>query len=150
MENKHCHAPLSEDKIKKVFSEHGINRTKGKIKILQIISEAKRPISVQEIHTAMKASCDVSTIFRTITQFKDKNIIREVNLEEGFLRYEINLDHHNDHHHHHVLCRLCGEIKNIEECDLQQFEKAISKLGYKLMEHRLEFTGVCSKCYKDL
>lgn len=98
----------------------------------------------------MKASCDVSTIFRTVTQFKEKSIIREVNLEEGFLRYEVTFHDDDHHHHHHVMCRLCGDIKNIEECDLKQFEKAISKLGYKLMEHRLEFTGVCSKCFKEL
>lgn len=150
MEHKHCHSPLSEDTIKKIFSDKGINRTKGKIRILQVISEAKRPISVQEIHSVMKASCDVSTIFRTVTQLKEKNIIKEVNLEEGFLRYELGHSGHEDHHHHHVMCRICGDIKNIEECDLEQFEKAISKMGYKLMEHRLEFTGVCSKCFKEL
>lgn len=149
MEHKNCHSPLSEEHIKELLSENGINKTKGKIKILQIISEASRPISVQEIHTEMQASCDLSTIFRTVTQFKDKEIIKEVNLEEGFLRYEIN-HHDHDEHHHHVLCRICGDIRNIEECDLALFEKSIEKLGFKLMEHRLEFTGVCSKCYEDL
>ena len=96
----------------------------------------------------MDSSCDVSTIFRTITQFKEKNLIQEVNLNEGFFRYEMSTGEEEHHHHHHVQCRVCGDIKNIEQCDLAPFEKAIQKLGFKDMEHRLEFTGVCSKCSK--
>lgn len=148
MEKHGCHSPLSEAQAKDVLTENGLNRTKGKIKILQEISRSTRPISVSEIHTKMKGSCDVSTIFRTITQLKEKNLIQEVNLDEGFFRYEYiqHHDHHHAHHHHHVRCRKCGDIQNIEKCDLGVFEKAIAKLGFKDMEHRLEFSGICSKC----
>lgn len=151
MDKKCCHTPLSESAAKDLLTENGLNRTKGKIQILQEISKSHRPLSVQEIHAKMKESCDVSTVFRTITQFKDKNLIHEVNLDEGFFRYEMNHsrdDHHRPHHHHHVRCRMCGDIKNIDHCDLGPFEKAIAKLGYHEMEHRLEFSGVCSKCFK--
>jgi Fur family transcriptional regulator, ferric uptake regulator len=149
MDKKCCHSPLTEASARDVLTENGINRTKVKINILQEISRSARPLSVPELHSLLKESCDVSTIFRTITQFKEKNLIQEVNLDEGFFRYEMSGsddDHH--HHHHHVLCRVCGDIKNIEKCDLGPFEKAIAKLGFKDMQHRLEFTGVCSKCSK--
>ena len=149
MEKKCCHTPLSENEAKEILSENGLNRTKGKIKILQEISKSHRPLSVLEIHSKMKETCDVSTIFRTLTQFKVKDLIQEVNLDEGFIRYELNHanDHHpSPHHHHHVRCRICGDIKNIDQCDLGPFEKAISKLGFKEMEHRLEFSGICPKC----
>lgn len=145
MEKNCCHSPLSEESAKDILKEKGINRTRGKIKILQLISKSDRPLSAPEIHSKMKESCDLSTIFRTITQFKEKHLLREVNLDEGFLRYELTLED-NSHHHHHVRCRICGEIKNLEHCDLSAFEKAIRKLGYAEMEHKLEFTGVCSSC----
>lgn len=151
MDKKCCHSPLTESAAKDILTENGLNRTKGKIQILQEISKSHKPLSVQEIHTNMKESCDLSTIFRTITQFKEKNLVQEVNLHEGFFRYEMNHsteDHQEPHHHHHVRCRVCGDIKNIEHCDLGPFEKAISKLGFKEMEHRLEFSGICSKCSK--
>lgn len=148
MASKCCHSPLSEEKAKDILSENGINKTRGKIKILQEISRSKRPLSVTEIHSMLDESCDVSTIFRTITQFKEKNLIREVNLDEGFFRYEMSSGEENNHHHHHVRCRKCGDIRNIEKCDLEVFEKAITKLGFSEMEHRLEFTGLCSKCSK--
>lgn len=148
MHSKCCHSPLSEDDAKDLLGRNGLNRTKGKVQILQEISRSEKPLSVTEIHHRMKESCDVSTIFRTITQFKEKHIVQEVNLDEGFFRYEMSAHDKGHDHHHHVRCRVCGDIKNIEKCDLGPFEKAIAKLGFKEMEHRLEFTGVCSRCSK--
>lgn len=146
MEKKCSHSPLSERSASDLLAASGINRTKGKIRILQIISKAETPLSVAEIHNKMKESCDLSTVFRAITQFKEKKLIQEINLDEGFCRYEISGtgDHH--HHHHHIRCRKCGDIKNLEHCDLTLFEKAIKKLGFTEMEHKLEFSGLCSNC----
>jgi Fur family ferric uptake transcriptional regulator len=150
MGTKCCSTHLSDEDAREILSLNGLNKTKGKIKILQVISKSEKPLSVPEIHVLIRESCDLSTIFRTITQFKDKHMVQEVNLEEGFLRYEISsLNEDHGHHHHHVRCRVCGDIKNIEKCDLGAFEKAIKKLGFKQMEHRLEFTGICSKCDKN-
>lgn len=148
MGNKCCHTPLSEENAKEILAENGLNKTKGKVQILQEISRSQKPLSVIEIHEMLEERCDVSTVFRTITQFKEKNLIKEVNLDEGFFRYEMSSPEEDHHHHHHVRCRKCGDIKNIEKCDLAAFEKAIAKLGFKDMEHRLEFTGLCSKCSK--
>ena len=150
MGNKCCHTPLSEESAKEILSENGINKTKVKIQILKALSRSSRPLSVQELHGMLDEACDLSTIFRTVTKFKEKNLIREVNLDEGFIRFEMGSTEVHAHHHHHVRCRLCGDIKNIEKCDLAAFEKAITKLGFSEMEHRLEFTGLCSKCSKSL
>lgn len=146
MQKKGCQSKLNEEKAKRLLADNGLNRTKGKVSILLAISQSDRPLSVQEIHSLMTEECDVSTVFRTVTQLKEKNLIQEVNLEEGFFRYEA-ASHH--HHHHHVRCRICGDIRQIEECDLSPFEKAIAKLGFTEMEHRLEFTAVCSTCSKN-
>jgi Fur family ferric uptake transcriptional regulator len=145
MGNKCCQTSLNEQNIKKILSENGLNKTKVKIEILLIISRSNKPISVPEIHQELTDKCDLSTVFRSISQFKEKKIISEVNLDEGFLRYEL-FSMKKNHHHHHILCRKCGDIRNLEECDLDVFEKALSKLGFTQMEHRLEFTGLCSKC----
>jgi Fur family ferric uptake transcriptional regulator len=148
MGNTCCHGSLSQEAAKEILHAKGINKTKVKISILRELSRSRRPLSVQEIHDGLKQNCDVSTVFRTITQFKEKNLIREVNFEEGFFRYEIAASEESHHHHHHIRCRKCGHIQNIEKCDLSEFEKAISKLGFVEMEHRLEFSGLCSKCAK--
>jgi Fur family transcriptional regulator, ferric uptake regulator len=145
-----CHHSLSEAQAREVLNRSGLSRTKAKMGILITLSEASSPLSVAEIHKLLggDASCDVSTVFRSITQFKEKGIIRESNLGEDFFRYEL-IGQEDHHHHHHVRCRDCGVIKPLPECDLSAFEKAILNLGFEKMEHHLEFTGICVKCLKD-
>lgn len=148
MKKKCCDTNLNADKAREVLVHNGLNRTKVKVSILQELSKSQKPLSVTDIHHQIgDDTCDVSTVFRTIAQFKEKGIVRELNLGEDFFRYEmINHDHDHSHHHHHVRCRSCGDIKLIEKCDLSILEKMISKLGFKNIEHYLEFTGLCSKC----
>ncbi len=142
-----CNHELSEADCKDLLSHHGINKTKSKISILLKLSQSPEPLSAQQIHEQLE-SCDLSTVFRTLSQFKEKNLVREVNLDEGFLRFQLILDNDekDPHHHHYVRCRNCGKISQIENCDLSVFEKAIKALGYTQMEHRLEFSGLCSEC----
>ena len=154
MEKHCCHSTLTEENCREILSQYGIHKTKSKISILMELSQSHEPMSAQQIFEKLE-SCDLSTVFRTLTQFKDKGIISEVNLNEGFLRYELTVDDHqhkhDDHHHHHyVICRNCKKIAQIQGCDISIFEKAIASLGFTQMEHRLEFSGLCSKCSKEL
>ncbi len=143
-----CDHKLNEASAKRILTDYGLNRTRIKVSILVSLSRSIKPLSVIEIHKSLKNDCDISTVFRSMAQFKEKNMIHEVNLGEDFSRFELALQdkEHADHHHHHVRCRECNSISLIEKCDLHIFEKMISKLGFKDMEHSLEFTGICSKC----
>ena len=145
--NKCCGAKLSKTTANELLSQHGMNRTKVKTKLLLELSRAEAPMSVAELHSALSETCDISTVFRTIAQFKEKEIISETNLGEGFFRYQlISPDQNHNHHHHHVRCRNCGNIKLLAQCDLTVFEKMITQLGFKQMQHHLEFTGICADC----
>lgn len=147
MNKKCCDTSLSTNVAKDLLSDNGLNRTKIKTDILVKLSHSDKPLSANEIHTELgENSCNISTVFRALTQFKNKGLVQEINLGEDFFRYEIvNLDD-SDHHHHHVRCRSCGDIKYLDKCDLSSFEKMISKLGFKQTEHFLEFTGICKSC----
>ena len=145
--HKCCGTQLNEATANTILSKHGMNRTKVKTKLLLELSRATAPISVAELYSTLGEACDISTVFRTIAQFKEKEIISETNLGEGFFRYQlISTDQNHNHHHHHVRCRNCGNIKLLAQCDLSVFEKMIAHLGFKQMQHHLEFTGICADC----
>lgn len=149
MKHTCCEKKLTSEEAGEILKKHGINRTAIKLELLTLLSKSASPLSVSELHLKTGKSCDISSIFRSMSQFKEKGLVKEINLGEEFFRYEIGQleagDKHN-HHHHHVRCRKCGDIKLIEKCDITIFSKMISKLGYSDMEHHLEFTGLCSKC----
>lgn len=149
MKHSCCEKKLTTEEAGKILKSHGINRTTIKIDLLSLLAKSASPLSVSELHHKTGKSCDISSIFRAMSQFKEKGIVKEINLGEEFFRYEIGTleqGHKHNHHHHHVRCRECGDIKLIEKCDITIFSKMISKLGYTDMEHHLEFTGLCSKC----
>lgn len=148
MSKKCCSKHISEDEVKIILSERGISRTKIKTKIIQLLSTSKKPFSASEIHQEIgPKSCNISTVFRALKKFNEKEIVREINLGEDFFRYElINPNEDHSHHHHHVRCRGCGDIKFLDKCDISIFEKSLRKMGFTKMEHYLEFTGICSKC----
>lgn len=138
---------MDNDSIAQLLRSNNISKTKIKIKIISLLSSASYPLSVVEIHGMLSHECNLSTVFRAITQFKEHKIIREINLDEGFLRFEMFEDTAKNHHHH-IRCKKCGGIKNLNNCNLKSFEKAIAKLGFTETEHRLEFFGLCLNCQK--
>lgn len=147
MKKASCHHSLSEPEAKEILRAHGINRTKVKFSALTALATSHSPLSIADIHEEIGSqSCDISTVFRTITQFKGKGLVRELNIGEDFCRYEFIKPGHDHHHHHHVRCRNCGDIQALAECDLEIFEKSISRLGFTQLEHNLEFVGTCKKC----
>lgn len=148
MKNNCCDSHLSEEVVQDLLSDNGISRTKIKTSILLLLSKSKKPLSANEVYKKIGPnSCDISSVWRSLKQFHEKGIIREINLGEDFFRYElINTQDDREHHHHHVRCRSCGDIRQLENCDLSLFEKMVSRLGFRNLEHFLEFTGICSKC----
>jgi Fe2+ or Zn2+ uptake regulation protein len=55
------------------------------------------------------------------------------------------IDH--NHHHHHVQCVDCGRIGHLDECMPSSYLNLLERQsGFRLIEHRLEFTGRCEDC----
>ena len=132
---------------KKLFKNSGKSFTGVRIVILDILKSANSPLSPKQILSLITLKKpDLATIYRNLLLMESLGIITSVDLGEGFKRYEINLP---ESHRHHIVCRSCGKIVNIEECDLQGMEKKIfRKIGFKIEKHRLEFFGVCAVCRK--
>ena len=147
MKMKCCDTTLTIESAKELLAKYGLRKTKVKEDILMCLSNASRPLSASEIHNLIGLeSCNKSTVFRTLGQFKEIGLALEINLGEDFYRYEIVNINDVDHHHHHIRCRQCGDIKYLEKCDLSSFDEMISNLGFKQAKHYLEFTGLCSNC----
>jgi len=146
---KTCHHQvISHEEILFLLKNAGISRTKIKIDILNLISKAHTPISVNELHAKLNEDCNISTVFRAVTQLREKHLISDVILNDGFTRYEFNHGP-SGHHHHHIKCKNCERVETLDDCDLEMIEKKLRDKGYQFLEHRLEFTGLCHKCAKS-
>ena len=116
--------------------------------ILELISKDSKPLSVLEIINRMKKniSANKTTVYREINLLKKEGLILEIQLNERNKRYELS----SKKHHHHIVCTSCNKIEDVMlDKDLEAQEKKIKKnKKFKIINHSLEFFGVCEKCQK--
>src|SRR5580693_8606790 len=85
--------------------EYGLRATPERIRLLSILSAAKRSFTVEEL--ARKVDCNVVTIYRTLHTLLEKGLVARgigAGGMEGDLRGDIRAAHFSyakkDHHHH--------------------------------------------------
>lgn len=127
---------------KAILKEAGFSATSTKLKLIEIFSNSNSPLSSIDLKELIQ-DVDESTIFRNLKQFTEAGLLTEINIENGFKRFELTP---KGHHHHHIKCNDCGKIDTIDICALNAFTKQLKKLGYKNISHKFEFFGTCKTC----
>lgn len=127
-----------------ILKEKGLKITKNRVELLEVMSESTSPLSAEDILTKLpKNSCDRATLFRTLKQFTEHNLLEQLDFSEGFSRYGM---HCEDHHHHHVICTECKKIEAVPFCVPKEFELSLKRRGYANIQHKMEFFGLCASC----
>lgn len=126
------------EKITEEIKKLGIKITTPRKKILQVLKKSQSPLSLGEIHEKLN-SVDFASIFRNIKLFCSLNVVREINMGDKKIRYELI----NAEHCHHIICSECGRIEKLNVCFLGKIQNLTD---YKITAHHMEFVGVCPKC----
>ena len=90
-------------------------------------------------------SIGIATVFRSLPLFEKSGIISKVSFEDKVSLYELAVP--GEHHHHHLVCASCGRIIEMEIDFLDRLEEIVhSRYDFQILDHRLDFFGVCSNC----
>jgi len=132
-----------------ILRDNGLKITKGRISILEILSDNSEGISADCIYErCIKHGKDLnlSTIYRTLEAFEGKGLVSKFDIGDGKYNYII-----KEGSHKHVLqCSQC--LKEVEiDCPMAQIELMIrNKTGFQPMEHELKIKGICEQCKDDI
>ena len=131
----------SEEKCK----AKGVRLTDQRKVIAQVMTESKLTYGskdhpdVDELHKRVAQIDDkisIATVYRTVKLFEEAGILIKHDFKAGKARYEINDDHN------HLIDINSGEIVEFVDKDIEALqEKIANKLGYKLVDHKLELYG---------
>ncbi len=115
--------------------------------MLDLLTKSRQPLSSPDIQATFlrkKISVNKTTIYRELAFLKAQNMVRQLQFVDHAKRYEIM----PDNHHHHIVCVNCKKVGHVELAkDLDEAERSISKtMNFKIMNHSLEFFGLCRKC----
>lgn len=141
-----------EDYLKQVLKEHGLKVTTQRIAILKIFREYSQcHLTVEEIYDYVKKDypdIGLATVYRTVQLLSELELIDKINLDDGYVRYEIGvMDGHKSHHHHHMICLKCGTVFAFEEDMLDSLEAHIMESqGFAVVNHEVKLFGYCITC----
>jgi Fur family ferric uptake transcriptional regulator len=146
----HGHTPKKEITLEaksiELLKDRGLSVTTPRKMILTLLLKEHGPFSAEDIFNKLpKKSCDQATVYRCLNQFVETQLVSTAYLEKDMAHFEFN---DPKHHHHHIICKICKKIDSFHDCILDKIELTLGKKGYKDIQHRLEFFGVCGSCQK--
>jgi len=131
--------------IEEKCKEKGVRLTDQRKVIAKILSESKEVYGskdhpdVDELHkrvTVVDDKISIATVYRTVKLFEEAGILIKHDFKAGKARYEIS-DNHN-----HLIDINSGEIVEFVDKEVEELQiKIAKKLGYKLVDHKLELYG---------
>ncbi len=116
--------------------------------LIEILTKSKAPRTPQELLVELNKKgfkANKTTVYRQLESLQQFAIVHEVQLADRSKRYELVSE---NGHHHHLVCLKCKRIEDVEfPTDLEAQEKAIWKKNkFKVLQHSLEFFGICGRC----
>ena len=130
------------DRIEKLCLEKNMRMTEQRRVIARVLSEASDHPDVEELHRrahSVDPHISIATVYRTVRLFEEAGIIDRLDFRDGRSRYE----QHTDEHHDHLIDMKTGQVVEFVDPEIEALQEAIArKLGYKLVDHRLELYGM--------
>ncbi len=141
--------------VNEKLKKKGYKFTPQRKAILEVVSEnVGKHLSSEEIYDLVKIKnpeIGLATVYRTVQLLVELDILSKLNLDDGFVRYEMNDHDGGEHHHHHLICSQCGHIDEVKEDLLESIEKEIEmKYEFQIRDHKLKFFGLCKSCKENL
>jgi Fe2+ or Zn2+ uptake regulation protein len=122
----------------------GLRVTEARRSLVRALAQSKLPLAVEELHRKVgRKRADRVTLYRSLDAFERAGIVQRHPLEKGRSLYALTP---GAHHHHHAVCRRCGAVERLAECDVAAVEAAARARGFTELSHVLEIQGLCPRC----
>jgi Fur family ferric uptake transcriptional regulator len=120
----------------------GMRMTDQRRIIARVLGNAQDHPDVEELYRRASKIDDkisISTVYRTVRLFEDSGIIERHDFREGRARYE----QVPGEHHDHLIDLRTGKVTEFRSEEIERLQEAVArKLGYRLVDHRLELYAV--------
>jgi Fur family ferric uptake transcriptional regulator len=130
------------DRIEQLCIARGLRMTDQRRVIARVLSTSKDHPDVEELHrraAAIDKGISIATVYRTVRLFEESGILERHDFRDGRSRYE---EAHGDHHDH-LIDMKTGAVLEFVDPEIERLQHEIARrMGYKLIDHRLELYGV--------
>ncbi len=128
--------------LEQLCADKGLRITEQRRVIARVLSEADDHPDVEMVHeraNKIDPGISIATVYRTVRLFEEAGILDRHDFGDGRARYEAAPEAHHDH----LIDVESGKVVEFVDPELEALQKQIAeKLGYRLVDHRMELYGV--------
>ena len=125
--------------------QKGVKLTDQRKIIAKIMSDSYDHPNVDELYkrvSKIDSKISIATIYRTVKLFEEAGILTKHDFKGSKARYE----ELPDSHHDHLIDVQSGEIVEFVNEEIEKLQETVAeKLGYQLLDHKLELYGIKKK-----
>jgi Fur family ferric uptake transcriptional regulator len=130
-----------------ILQKAGISKTSQRLAVLDILFKATAPLSVNAIRQTLeiKANIDKVTVYRILSLFRQRGIIREIASAGGANYFEMAT--WENPLHPHFSCSNCGALTCLAPLSFTQApELILPKDDYSIDHIEINISGLCACC----
>lgn len=120
----------------------GMRMTDQRRVIARVIQDSSDHPDVEELYrraSAVDARISLSTVYRTVNLFEEAGLVTKHDFKDGRARFELIPDEHHDH----LIDIRTGRVIEFRNEEIEAIQEVIAKrLGFRLVDHRLELYAV--------
>lgn len=132
-------------RLEQLCIDKGLKMTEQRRVIARVLSEAEDHPDVEQVYqraTRIDPKISIATVYRTVRLFQEASILERHDFGDGRARYE----EAPTEHHDHLIDVNSGEVIEFRNEEIERLQAEVArKLGYRLVDHRLELYGVKTK-----
>lgn len=122
-----------------------LKKTKNRLAVYDILSNAHRPLMIAEIEELLKAkSVDMwlSTLYRVLQSLQEAKLVSKTTLLNSTTLYELTLHGHS----HYAICTNCHRVIELDHCAMDLYQQQLLKNKFVVHGHKIEIYGLCHQC----
>jgi Fur family ferric uptake transcriptional regulator len=127
--------------IEEMCKKKNVRLTDQRKVIAKVMSGTNDHPDVDELHKRVNKidkKISIATVYRTVKLFEESGILEKHEFKGGKARYE----EAPEKHHDHLIDINSGKIIEFVDEEIENLQnKVAKKLGYKLVDHKLELYG---------
>jgi Fur family ferric uptake transcriptional regulator len=129
-------------RIERLCIDRGLKMTDQRRVIARVLSEATDHPDVERVYrraVELDSNISIATVYRTVRLFEEASILDRHEFRDGRSRYEASQEIHHDH----LIDVQSGTVIEFQNEEIELLQRKVAeKLGYRLIDHRLELYAV--------
>ena len=136
-------------RLENLCIKRGMKMTGQRRVIARVLSDADDHPDVEELYkrsSQVDNNIIIATVYRTVRLFEEAGLLDRHDFGDGRARYE----EASGEHHDHLIDVKSGKVIEFHDEEIEHLQhKIASKLGYKLVGHRMELYGAPTNYNSD-